>query len=205
MKRAKPDGRGLNQDALSAEADRLTSTSAVNRVRAFLQQLSRSSNDQDCVVCYVLTGTTAPDHRSGKDCPEHLCAGETEWSDFNQRMRFDRGRSICYYCYLPTVSSPTRRGEHQLTTCQNEKTDPGAKHHFAPQCPTPHLIKPALYAFWQKGPDDLREYVTAKVSFRWHSLDVFVAWLKGVDTRTRLGNHILLFWWILEFWGEPRH
>lgn len=93
-----------NHDTLNAIADDDTAATVVKEVRSFIQQMSRTSTDQDCVVCFVLRGVSSTKHRSGLDCPEGICHGESTWKEFLSTMKFDNGRSICYYCYLPTVS-----------------------------------------------------------------------------------------------------
>ena len=56
---------------------------------------------------------------------------------------------------------------------------PGAKPHTYTKCPSPHIIRPGLYAYWTKAPEPLREYVSEKVEFEWSSVGGFTKWLTG--------------------------
>lgn len=81
---------------------------------------------------------------------------------------------------------------------------PGAKRHAAKACQTPHIIKPGVYAFWKGGSDDLKRFVTQHIGLECHSLGEFIRWLQGENMRTRLANHVLLFWCITRFWANRR-
>lgn len=105
-------------------------------------------------------------------------------------------RSICWICYLPTVSSRTPRGGHSLNTLQGVNVHPGGRDHRHTECPTPHLIRPGLYALWERGLAELKAYVTRKINIERNLLKEYIDLVQGVDRWTKLANHILLFWWI---------
>lgn len=71
-------------------------------------------------------------------------------------------------------------------------------------CPIKYLIKPALYAFWKAAPPGLRNHISAKINFRWDTVENFTRWCAGLDLEMKLGNHLLLFWWIMDFWKGER-
>ena len=78
----------------------------VNEIRTFLESMIRSHEDQDCPVCYVIRGIRNTNHASGPDCPQMLCnMGDSEWEGFQKGVRFPKSHGICWYCYLPTVST----------------------------------------------------------------------------------------------------
>lgn len=77
---------------------------------------------------------------------------------------------------------------------------PGAVQHAHGDCKTPHFIRPGLYAFWKLGSTPLKAFVWEKVKFEPNTLSAFIGWFTGMDARTRLPNHILLFWCIMSYW-----
>lgn len=83
-----------------------------------------------------------------------------------------------------------------------EDKTPGAELHSYSMCPTPNLIRPGLYAYWKGAPEGLRKYVLERASVEWNSVGGFTRWLKGSDARTKMPNHVQLFWWIVMYWEQ---
>ena len=199
-KRSRPDGRPQSDQSLAVlEAD-ATATNIVNTIRTFLESMIRSFSDQHCPVCFVITGSRCTNHASGDTCPFKLCTS-TDWPAFCKQIRFSPSRSLCFACYLPTVCAHSSRCNHSLSLRQSQvKGHPGARPHVYSDCTTPHFIRPALYAFWEKAPDDLRRFVSYYTRFEQGSRADFIAWFSGEHLQTHLPNHLLLFWWIMVFW-----
>lgn len=173
----------------------------VNQVRDFLEKMFRSKEDQDCPVCFVILGSRHTNHASGANCPQGMCKRyDSDWTEFQQQIQFPE-KDICWGCYLPTVSGRTSRKYRSLIPRHlNQKKLPGARDHQYKECPTPHIVRPGLFAFWERAPAELRDYVWTRLNFSLHDLPAFTRWLAARNRNTQLPNHILLFWWIIDYW-----
>jgi hypothetical protein len=111
-KRARAGPQGVNQgkdgDGRDFEVGRRLATRVVEQVRTALGRMARSCEDQECAVCWTITGEKYLGHRAGNDCPQGLCSGsDTDWTSFQLRLRFRKGY-LCWNCLLPTVSLDAR-------------------------------------------------------------------------------------------------
>lgn len=83
----------------------------------------------------------------------------------------------------------------------------GAEYHEAKQCTNKHFLRTILFAFFQYGLSDLKQFITEQLGvLLWgtEDLDAYVAWLTA-QPGNDVPNHIKLYWWILMFWGRlPR-
>lgn len=131
-KRARTGPKGVNQgkdgDGHEFEVGRRLATTVVEQVRAALGRMARSSIDQECTVCWSISGEKYLGHRAGNDCPRGLCSdSDGEWSTFQAKFRFRKGY-LCWYCLLPTVSLDARlRGLRAECVAGGEKERPRCK------------------------------------------------------------------------------
>lgn len=200
MKRAGASGHdkpGFEMDADEKNQAHHHTSIMVDQIRRILKTMTAES--EGCGVCFLLNGIVISSHKSGDDCPEGICSkDDEEWEHFRELM--DYKYKLCYACLLPTVSTLDQPSPAPLSETQVTKDGiPGAKQHSHKVCTTPHLIKPALYAFWVRGDETLRTFVTEKINVQWETVERFTSWCVGVDKLTRLPNHLLLFWWIMKY------
>lgn len=194
-------------------------TRVVEKVREKLKTMTHGpkESDQDCSVCFALSGRKVVDHRAGSDeCPNGICyEDEKEWKRFTQVLLRFPENYLCFSCFLPTVSLMFRspplpksrvdlsRSLSLLHTPQARKANaPGALWHKKAQCTLPHLIRPAIYAFWVKAPILLRNHVSSALGVEWQTLEQFSSWCISFDEVNGLFNHILLFACIMYFWNS---
>lgn len=79
----------------------------------------------------------------------------------------------------------------------------GASYHTTIECTDRHIIRPVLFAFYEYGLADLKEFVEKNLGFCvWDKgIDAYIDWLT-VPPGSNIPNHLKLYWWILMFWGR---
>jgi len=201
------ENSAVQGDTRDANSRHETVRELVDAIRKKLSAMAGEGSHQTCTACYVLGGNGRGEeegHISGDGCPEQLCGFEDgEWAKFQGLLKFGSNQ-VCFGCLLPTVSAFVFSRLRSLLTGQQavKAGIPGAERHRYDECTNKFLVKPAIYAFWCRAPAGLREYVSRQVNFEWRTMENFAAWCTGSDKKLRLGNHLLLFWWIIRYWEE---
>lgn len=79
----------------------------------------------------------------------------------------------------------------------------GASYHTTVECTLRHFIRPVLFAFFEHGLADLKEFVDKNLGICiWNKgVDKYVEWLT-VAPGNHIPNHLKLYWWILMFWNR---
>ena len=79
----------------------------------------------------------------------------------------------------------------------------GAVYHAAIKCTQKHFIRPVLFAFYEYGMSDLKDFVKEHLGHAvWEDgVDAYRAWLTA-PPGSDVPNHLKLYWWILKFWGQ---
>jgi len=76
----------------------------------------------------------------------------------------------------------------------------GADFHSVKQCKHPHFIKPALFAFFTEGSEELKEFVADNLGVPlWQDMEGFKTWLEA-HPGTDAPNPVKLYWWLLKYW-----